>query len=277
MFSESSSPYNSLEYLKYGGRTTLPSVGVHGIRRALRHLKGVRTRSSPRRGASLGPWEGVFGGRARRRRPRKRATRKQLLALAKGRAKLAKMRRHGRKVGRRTRRGGKAGKRKFLADLNDFYRPRKVRVSQETADNAALKAKKLLYKLRMDYGLGTNEFTILPEVYHLTRVLNKCFKTLNRCRLAGYDPTYGWPDITDEEAGALDPIQDMNLEAKARRGGDKMSIKNIVRKMWMEAHPGQAVNMAEVNRLVRQAKTGAYRDLMDAEMTNPRMNQFKAV
>lgn len=271
MFSESSSPYNSLEYLKYGGRTTLPSVGVHGIRRALRHLKGVRARSSPRRGASLGPWEGVFGGRARRRRPRKRATRKQLLALAKGRAKLARMRRHG----RRTRRGGKAGKRKFLADLNDFYRPKKVHLSQETCDDAALKGKKILVKLRNDYGLGTDYFQALPEVYHLTKVLNKCYRTIQKCVRAGYDPVYGWPGVGEREANQLQAIQDINLEAKARKGGDRMALKNVVRKMWMNAHPGRAADMTEINRLLREAKTGAYRDLMDAEYSNVPMNMFK--
>ena len=272
MFSESSSPYNSLEYLKYGGRTTLPSVGVHGIRRALRHLRAVRARSSPRRGASLGPWEGVFGGRARRRKPRRRATRKQLAALARGRAKLARMRR----TKRRGRRGGKAGKRKFKSDLSEFYRPHKVAITQESVDNASLKALKILNKLRDVYGLNDEEFSPLPETFRLASILNKLLRFIKRGEKMGYEPVYIERDLigqlTNTEKANLRGLQSTNLKAKAMRGGDRVGMRALVRQVLHNA--GRDSTPRAVQQALNLAKRRAYEDLIDAEGMALKRNMF---
>lgn len=257
--------------MKYGGRTTLPSVGVHGIRRALRHLRAVRARSSPRRGASLGPWEGVFGGRARRRKPRRRATRKQLAALARGRAKLARMRR----TKRRGRRGGKAGKRKFKSDLSEFYRPHKVAITQESVDNASLKALKILNKLRDDYGLNDDEFEPLPETFRYASILNKLLRFIDRGQKMGYDPIYAdnlLTKLTPREKNNLSHLQQTNLTAKAMRGGDRVGIRALTRRLLRNLE--QPYGRADVQKALKLAKKKAYEDLMDAEYTPIKRNMF---
>ena len=262
MFSEVSGPYNSLEYLKYGGRSR-PSLSKFASY-ARSHRPWNITRPTIRRAGSMDPWEGIYGGVARRKKP----TKKQLAALAKGRAKLARMRKE-----KKHRRGGKAGKRKFSSDLSDFYRPKKMKISQDGVDTAALKASKIYNKLVNDYGIDdVDGFQPLPEVYKLVRVLNKLMRYLEKAEKLGYEPVYPLPEFGLEAQRRMANIQETNLESRARKGGDQLAMKNVIRKLLQQQ--GKSHTMADVNKALRGAKKGAFRDLMNVENTAIPSNAF---
>lgn len=207
MFSEVSSPYNSLDAQLYGGNMYADDA--------------------------YGDYYGgdIFGGRARRRR-RRRPTAKQLRALAKGRAKLRAMRRM---------RGG-AAKRRYKSSM-----PRSVSqqgVDKAILEKARIINR---LKLEYGWGNSAGEQEILPGVYPLVNRLNNIQNYLNRAATMGIEPSFPDQQLPQAWLNALVSCQNGNVQSKVSSMAGPLnpmnpSIRGMLKSFSPNATPAQITN-----------------------------------
>lgn len=287
MIGINSAPYNDLDISLYGGQTRLARhrAGMRDAGRkiarglykawtytplgtAYRHLtnrrgitrgtgrirgKGVNCDSEGLYGGGWGDYSSeLFGGRARRR---KRPTKKQLRALAKGRAKLRALRRL---------KGG-AAKRRFKSSMggDSIYGPvasnySRPRYSQEGVDDAALQLMKIHNRMVDDYGLGSPDFTVTPAIYPLAQKVNNLVNYIHRGERLGYEPSYPIPKKMTDDFQVLADAQKANNVSRAMRTDGPHPIKSIVRKILQDN--GLPHSPAAVNNAIRKGRINIYDD-----------------
>ena len=289
-----SSPYNDLDIQLYGGRSGLKGalrkvrkawsytpVGrlspvlkkawsytpVGRLARSLGRLSGTKrirggglyeTDTGEVVGGGWGDYgDELFGGRTRRRR--RRATAKQLRALAKGRAKLKALRRL---------RGGTVRRRYRSKSRGEDYGPTArmgshPRYSQEGLDRAALEVIRIWNRLKNEYGWGTSDPVTGPTIYPIAQRLNNLYNYIQRCNRLGYDESYPLPDIPNNLWESLRGFQRSNNMSRALRRDGPHTMRSVVRKILQDQ--GQPSDPASVNAAIRKGRIGIY----DAEMSLP--------
>ena len=207
MFSEVSSPYNTLDAQLYGG-----------------NLYSGDTYGSGLMGGD------IFGGRARRRH--RRPTAKQLRALAKGRAKLRAMRRI---------RGG-AAKRRYKSSTP---RSRSQQGVDRAVMEKARIINRL--KLEYGWGDAPGSQEITPAVYPLINRLNNIQNYLNRCRSMGMEPSFPDQNIPAAWRAVLISCQKGNVMSKVSSMAGPLnpmnpSIRGLLKSLDKNASPAQITN-----------------------------------
>lgn len=282
-----SQPYNDLDNELYGGKAR--NRGLHRLARGIRKAwaltpvgyavhRAIGRKGTRRvRGGGIdydtgqvigGGWgdydDELFAGRVHRRR--RRATAKQLRALAKGRAKLKALRRL---KGGRVRRRYKSKRSSSFKDMD--YGPTArmgshPRYSQEGLDRAVLEMTRIYNKLHNEYGWGTNEPVNGPEIYPLAQKLNNMYNYVQRCEALGYTSAYPIPEMTPADMLTLRDYQEANNMSRALRRDGPNTLKSVVRKILEDN--GQPHDPAAVNAAIRRGRIGIY----DAETRLPGYN-----
>lgn len=249
MLSIGSDPYNAFEQQLYGGRS------LSGLRSRLM----ARARFNPFKGASriggtMDTLGEIYGGRVR-----KRPSKKQLLALARGRAKLRALR----SMGKRRRRHYKGGA--VSSDdlsLDDFKVGGKMKLSQDGIDRATLKAKKLVNKLTVDYGIG-EPGPVNPGAYKYVAQLNRILNYIKKCEKLGYDSVYGQVNIPQTALATMATMQDSNKKARASKFGMK-NVRSLVRNILKDQLDREPTT-AEVTKAIRDGRIGMMNNYDEAE------------
>lgn len=278
-----SAPYNDIDNQLYAGgiRSTARKI-ARGIRKAWSYTpvgyafhKWANNRHGTKRirGSGLyrsdngevvgGGWgdydDELFGGRTRRRR--RRATAKQLRALARGRAKLRAMRKLG---GRRKMRRYKS--RRLMGgalDMGDMEPTRLgAKFSQERADDAAMELMKITRTLRDSYDFDTIDPIFTAKSLDLVRQANNLLNYLNRALSLGYEPTFeGWKlPALGVMVRNLSKAQKSNRVSRSERHGltsERAIARAILKERDLPAGPG------DVTRALRRAKTKLYEEEED--------------
>lgn len=263
MFSVSSGSYNGYPTQLYGGVTT-----------------GGRTSGG---GVSL-PWESkydydnIWGGLLGRRKKKRKVTKKQLAALAKGRQILKAHRKKKRRyVGAAIKRliGGKAGK-GDLSSLDDFYEPTSMHMTEDSVDKAALEFQRILSKLRDEY-LIFEEADIVPSAFPLVRRLSNLLNFLIRAGRKGFENSYGISpeSLTNEQKATLARYQSANL----RSAPSSMSVSSAAARRLFRNYlkrtniHGTTPSAADITRAIKTARAGTYED--DEEEYVPKKNPWR--
>lgn len=254
MFSLSSGAYNGYPTQLYGGVTS-----------------GGKTCG----GRVPLPWEStldfdtVWGGKTRRKH--KKATKKQLAALAKGRAILKAKRKHKRRyVG--------AAIRNFLggaksSSLDDFVSPGRKALSQSSIDSAALEFQRLKSKLDDDFDIFTNPDEIVPAAYPTVRKLANLVNFLKRGENMGYDNSYGISTtLTDSQKQTLAKYQKANLMT-----GDSVEVTpGMMRFMrnYLKQTTKKQPTRKEIMAAIKSGKRGMMKEAYDDETFIPSRNPW---
>lgn len=259
MLSIGSDPYNAFEQQLYGGRS------LSGLRSRLM----ARARFNPFKGASriggtMDTLGEIYGGRVR-----KRPSKKQLLALARGRAKLRALR----ALGKRRRRHYKGGA--VSSDdvsLDDFKTGGKMKLSQDGVDRATLKAKKLVNKLTIDYGIGDGD-AVNPGAYKYVAQLNRILNYIRKCETMGYDSVYGKVVIPPEALETLGKMQNSNRLARASKFG-MQNVRALVRNI-LKKQTGAMPTNAAISKAIREGRVGMMNNYDEAEALGYDQDIFK--
>lgn len=257
MFSLSSGAYNGYPTQLYGGLTS-----------------GGRTSG----GRVPLPWEStldfdtVWGGKTHRKH--KKATKKQLAALAKGRAILKAKRKHKRRyVG--------AAIRNFLggaksSSLDDFASPGRKALSQSSIDSAALEFQRLKSKLDDDFDIFSNPDEIVPAAYPTVKKLSNLANFLRRGQNMGYDNSYGIStELTPQQKQTLSKYQKANLMA-----GESVEITpSMMRFMrnYLKQEGRAQPSRKEIMAAIKKGKRGMMKEAYDDEVFIPARNPWEEV
>ncbi len=262
MLSVGSDPYNAFEQQLYGGRS------LSGLRSRLM----ARARFNPFKGATriggtMSTLGEIYGGRVR-----KRPSKKQLLALARGRAKLRALR----SMGKRRRRHYKGGAVSSEdVSLDDFKVGGKMKLSQDGVDRATLKAKKLVNKLTIDYGVGEPGEAINPGAYKYVAQLNRILNYIKKCEALGYESVYGAVDIPRGALTVLTNMQRSNKLARASKFGMK-NVRALVRNILKNQNGGRNPTTAQVTKAIREGRVGMMNNYDDAEAIGFKQDIFSS-
>ena len=242
------------------GRLTRSLTGRHFGTKRIRGSGLYRSDTGEVVGGGWGDYDDeLFGGRTRRRR--RRATAKQLRALARGRAKLRAMRRLG---GRRKSRRYKS--RRLMGgalDIGDMEPTRLgAKFSQERADDAAMELMKITRALKDSYDFDTDDPIYTAKSLDLVRQANNLLNYLNRALTLGYEPTFeGWKlGAMSRMVRNLGRAQNSNRVSRSERYGlvsDRAIARAILKERGLPAGPG------DVTRALRRAKTKLYEEEED--------------
>jgi hypothetical protein len=252
MLSIGSDPYNAFEQQLYGGRS------LNGLRSRLM----ARARFNPFKGATriggtMSTLGEIYGGRVR-----KRPSKKQLLALARGRAKLRALRAMGKRRRRHYKGGAVSSK---DVSLDDFKTGGRMKLSQEGVDRATLQAKKLVNKLTIDYGIGEDDDgAINPGAYKYVAQLNRILNYITKCNKLGYESVYGDVDIPPEALETMTTMQKSNKLARASKFGMR-NVRSLVRNILKDQNDGETPSNAEITKAIRQGRVGMMNNYDEAE------------
>ena len=247
------------------GRLTRSLTGRHFGTKRIRGSGLYRSDTGEVVGGGWGDYDDeLFGGRTRRRR---RATAKQLRALARGRAKLRAMRRlSGGKLRRRKARRFRSRRRCLRGgalDIGDMEPTRLgAKFSQERADDAAMELMKITRALKDSYDFDTDDPIYTAKSLDLVRQANNLLNYLNRALTLGYEPTFeGWKlGAMSRMVRNLGRAQNSNRVSRSERYGlvsDRAIARAILKERGLPAGPG------DVTRALRRAKTKLYEEEED--------------